>query len=56
MRRRLFLGYAAALLGLYAAATARGWDLFPPQRDKIPQSVRQGTGGYRSFAYWRGGK
>ena len=56
MRRRMYLGYAAALLTLYSAATVRGWELWPARHDKIPQSVRQAPGGYRSFAYWRGGK
>ena len=54
--RRAFLGYVAGLLGLYTVATVRGWDLWPSRKHKIPENVRQAPGGYRSFAYWRGGK
>ena len=51
-----YLGFALAVLGLYGFATARGLELGAPSRGKIPQEVRQSSGGYRSFVYWRGGK
>ena len=51
-----YLGFALAVLGLYGAASLRGWELFSPKKGKIPESVRQSSGGYRSFVYWRGGK
>ena len=54
--RRLVLLFALAVLGLYGCATWRGWQLGFARKGKIPQSVRQSSGGYRSFAYWRGGK
>lgn len=56
MRRRLYMGWAAALLTLFSVASVRGWDLWPARKHKIPENVRQAPGGYRSFAYWRGGK
>jgi hypothetical protein len=51
-----YLGFALAVLGLYGAANLRGWELGSAQRDKIPERLRQSSGGYRSFVYWRGGK
>jgi hypothetical protein len=48
--------YALAVLGLWTAATLRGWDLGVQKRGFIPASVRQAPGGYRSFNNWRGGK
>ena len=51
-----YAGFALAILGLYGTATLRGWELGFASKGKIPQSVRQSPGGYRSFVYWRGGK
>ena len=48
--------FALALMGLYGAASLRGWELGGGKRGLIPASVRQSPGGYRSFTYWRGGK
>jgi hypothetical protein len=54
--RRAFAVYAAMVVALYAAASARGWEMGSPRRGFIPQSVRTSPGGYRSYNYWRGGK
>ena len=56
MIKRAYAVFALAVLGLYGCATWRGWELGFASKGKIPQSVRQSSGGYRSFAYWRGGK
>jgi len=48
--------YALAILGLYGVANWQCWELGSTSKGKIPASVRQSPGGYRSFAYWRGGK
>jgi hypothetical protein len=53
---RTYTAYALAVLGLWALATWKGWDLGATKRGLIPQDVRQAPGGYRSFNYWRGGK
>jgi hypothetical protein len=53
---RTYTAYALAVLGLWAAATWKGWDFGAEKRGFIPQNVRQAPGGYRSFNYWRGGK
>jgi hypothetical protein len=54
--RRAFVAYAVLVVGLYAVASLRGWELGSPRRGVIPQSVRTSPGGYRSYNYWRGGK
>jgi hypothetical protein len=54
--RRLFAAYAIFVVGSYAVASWRGWELGAPKRGVIPQSVRQSPGGYRSYNFWRGGK
>jgi hypothetical protein len=54
--KRAYTVFALSVLGLWGASSWLGWELFAAQRGKIPASVRQAPGGYRSFAYWRGGK
>ena len=50
--------FATAVVVLFAVGTWRGWSLTGGGRKgmKIPKNVRQSPGGYRSYAYWRGGK
>jgi hypothetical protein len=48
--------FALSVLVLYTMAGWWGWGLSASKRGKIPDDVRHGPGGYRSFAYWRGGK
>ena len=54
--RRAYLIYGLAVLGLWSAAAATGWEPFGARRGLVPQNVRQSPGGYRSYNYWRGGK
>ena len=49
--------FCMALLGVYGVAGWRGWEPGPkPAVRTIPKQIRQSSGGYRSFVYWRGGK
>jgi hypothetical protein len=54
--RTAFAGFALSLLGVYAFASWRGWELGGGKRGFIPANVRQAPGGYRSYTFWRGGK
>ena len=54
--RKAFTIYAAAVLGLYGLVTLSGADLATGRRGFIPAGVRQSSGGYRSYAFWGGGK
>lgn len=48
--------FAAMLVLGFGLAVVTGWEPFASKRGRIPTSVRQAPGGYRSFTYWRGGK
>ena len=52
----LYAGYALGVMLLWGAASWNGWELFSAHKGKIPQTVRQSAGGYRSYTFWRGGK
>ena len=54
--KRAYLIYGLAVLGLWSAATASGWEPFAGRHGVIPQNVRQSPGGYQSYNYWSGGK
>jgi len=57
MRRRAFVVYGAALLGLFGWSSWHGWDVLAAHRSgKLPTNIRQAAGGYRSYTFWRGGK
>jgi hypothetical protein len=54
--RRIFMVWALGVVGLFGMAQAKGWEMGGEKRGLIPSNVRQAPGGYRSFAFWRGGK
>ena len=54
--RRAYTAFALGVMGLWGASAWSGWELFAAKKERIPQTVRQAPGGYRSFVYWRGGK
>jgi hypothetical protein len=53
---RAYTFFAMTVLGLYGLASWRGWEIGSSRRGFVPASVRQQPGGYRSYAFWRGGK
>ena len=42
-------------LALYGCSGFLGWELGSGGKKKIPTSVRQSPGGYRSFHFWHTG-
>ena len=55
--KRAYQMYGAALILLYAAAAWSGWEMGAARSgQRLPASVRQAPGGYRTYGYWRGGK
>ena len=60
MLRKAYLVLGSALLVLYGAASAFGWEIGSDPPEKVPPDVRSSPGGYRSFHFWhsgfRGGK
>jgi hypothetical protein len=57
---RLYLAVGALLLGLYAWSEAVGWESAGAATQRMPESVRQSPGGWRTWTFWhrgvRGGK
>lgn len=57
---RIYVLLAGAALAVYLLAGFLGWDTRTSQRDRVPGSVRNSPGGYRSYYFWhagyRGGK
>ncbi len=60
MLSKIYLGIAMILLLGYGVVAFTGMEFGDPQREIIPQDVRNSPGGYRSFHFWhsgyRGGK
>lgn len=60
MLSKIYLGVAMMLLLGYSFVALTGMEFGDPQREIIPQDVRNSPGGYRSFHFWhsgyRGGK
>lgn len=54
--RRGYLAYGLLVLAAWAGAALTGYEPFAGPRGKIPESLRQAPGGYRSYNYWSGGK
>jgi hypothetical protein len=55
MFTRIYAIFGSLLLGGYLVATLSGWDITSPERERLPPSVRQSPGGYRSFHFWHSG-
>ena len=57
MLAKFYLLLGIVILGLYTAATVRGWEFGNPARERVPENMRNATG-YRSFWYtgYHGGK
>lgn len=57
---RIYILLAGTALAVYLLAGVLGWDTRTSQRDRVPGSVRNSPGGYRSHYFWhagyRGGK
>ncbi len=55
---RIYAGVTALALVVYLLAGVMGWDFKSSERDRVPGSVRNSPGGYRSFwiVGYRGGK
>jgi hypothetical protein len=52
---KIYLGLAGATLAAYLLAGVFGWDTRSSQRDRVPGSVRNSPGGYRSYYFWHAG-
>lgn len=52
---KLYVAVGGAALVLYLLAGLLGWDFKSSQRDRVPGSVRNSPGGYRSYHFWHGG-
>ena len=52
---KIYVGLAGSALVLYLLAGVFGWDTRTSQRDRIPGSVRNSPGGYRSGYFWFAG-
>jgi hypothetical protein len=46
---------AIATVGLYAGAGLFGWEFGAEEKGRLPPSVRQSPGGYRSVHFWHMG-
>ena len=52
---RIYVILAGGALILYLLAGVFGWDTRTSQRDRVPGSVRNSPGGYRSYYFWHAG-
>jgi hypothetical protein len=52
---RIYIGIAGAALAVYLLAGMFGWDTRTSRADKVPGSVRNSPGGYRSYYFWHAG-
>jgi hypothetical protein len=55
MKHKLYLMFGLAVILLYGAAGALGWEFGPSNRQTLPPDVRNSPGGYRSFHFWHSG-
>jgi len=51
----IYSGVAALVLVIYLMAGVFGWDQRASARDRVPGSVRNSPGGYRSYYFWHAG-
>ena len=55
--KRSYTIYGAMLVLFYAWAAWTGYEFGSSRNEqRLPESVRQAPGGYRTYGYWRGGK
>jgi hypothetical protein len=52
---RVYVAFAALLLGWWVLGALSGWEFGTPKREAVPASVRSSPGGYRSFHFWHTG-
>lgn len=52
---KIYVGISAAMFAVYLLAGVFGWDQRASARDRVPGSVRNSPGGYRSVYFWHAG-
>jgi hypothetical protein len=52
---KIYAGVGGVVLAIYLLAGVMGWETRTSQRDRVPGSVRNSPGGYRSYYFWHAG-